>query len=162
MSYHVKPWKAGKLSIWIKQCKLDQLMITRCLHPLYSYSVRTGGVAPVRSVCLSPDMKNILVGTQTCEILEYSRADNDVITKPEGKTLSELNMKVSHHVSLDYISKGCCIFIFLQLFNFCSYFLSFYSQLSNFMMLTIIHSLHLVLLLIFVPRHIFNVWVGLR
>lgn len=76
-------------------------MIMRCLHPLSSNSVRTGGVAPVRSVCLSPDMKKILVGTQTCEILEYSRADNDVITKSEGKTLSELSMKVSHHVSLD-------------------------------------------------------------
>ena len=76
-------------------------MIIQCLHPLCSCCIRTGGVAPVRSVCLSPDMKNILVGTQTCEILEYSRADNDVITKSEGKTLSELNMKVSHHVSLD-------------------------------------------------------------
>jgi hypothetical protein len=48
-------------------------------------------------------MKQILVGTQTCEILEFSRADGDVITKTEGKTLSELNLKVSHHVSISLI-----------------------------------------------------------
>ena len=54
----------------------------------------------MRSVCLSYDMKQILVGTQTCEILEYSRVDGDVITKTEAKTLLELNMKVSHHVSI--------------------------------------------------------------
>ena len=69
-------------------------------HNNYSTFLRAGGAAPVRSVCLSYDMKQILVGTQTCEILEYSRTDGDVITKTEGKSLLELNMKVSNHVSI--------------------------------------------------------------
>jgi microtubule-associated protein-like 6 len=41
---------------------------------------------PVRSVCLSKDLKKVLVGTQSCHILEYTRKDNmNFIDENESK-----------------------------------------------------------------------------
>lgn len=44
---------------------------------------------PVRAVCMSSSGKKIVVGTQTCEILEFVRRDGDVFSKPELQNLSE-------------------------------------------------------------------------
>ena len=67
----------------------------------FLYIFTSGGSAPLRSLCLSYDKKHILVGTQTCEILEFSRRNNNNFCQAEVKSLTDndliMNSMVSGH-----------------------------------------------------------------
>ena len=58
------------------------------MNPI-EFFIFVGSSAPLRSVCLSHDKKNILVGTQTCEILQFNKKNNKTFCQAEANSLSE-------------------------------------------------------------------------
>lgn len=71
-----------------------------------SSSESDSSVPPVRSVCLSVDGKKVLVGTQSCEILEYTLPNSQQFTVAENPVVEAKSLVIGHYkvltVAFDY------------------------------------------------------------